>query len=159
INSLLLRSLPLTEPQRLAVVSDTRATRQGAAAAWTYAIWDQIRLHATPFDGTRVDRATEPVAAGGETEPVDAMWVSGEYFTVLGVPALLGRTIRPQDDLRGGGPEGAVGLISYQLWQRRFSGAASVIGMPIVVERVPFTIAGVTPPGFFGAEVGAASTS
>lgn len=60
----------------------------------------------------------------------------------------------PPDDLRGGGRNGAVAVISYELWQRRFGGAANVIGMPVIVERVPFTIVGITPPGFFGAEVG-----
>ncbi len=158
INSLLLRPLPVVDPHRVVVVSDTRAARQGAAAGWTYAIWDQIRQHADPFDGAcawwteRLNLSPQ----GGETQPADTMWVTGAYFTTLGVPVLLGRTITSQDDVRGGGLDGAVALVSYELWQRRFGGAADVIGKPIVVERVPFTIVGVTPPGFFGAEVGRA---
>ena len=82
------------------------------------------------------------------------MWTTGRYFEVLGVPAILGRTWTKDDDRRGGGPDGAVAVISYAFWQRRFGGAADVIGRPLVVERVPFTIVGVTPPGFFGVDVG-----
>ena len=73
---------------------------------------------------------------------------------MLGVPAILGRTWTADDDRRGGGPDGAVAVISYAFWQRRFGGAADVIGRSLIVERVPFTIVGVTPPGFFGVDVG-----
>ena len=154
VDSLLLRPLPVVEPQRLAVISDTRFGAQGIAASWTYGIWDQFRQHAQPFDGAcawwteRLNLAPR----GGESQPVDAMWTSGEYFATLGVPAMLGRTITVRDDERGAG--NPVAVISYDMWQRRFGGAASAIGQPIVVERVPFTIVGVTPPGFFGADVG-----
>jgi hypothetical protein len=53
-----------------------------------------------------------------------------------------------------GGPDGPVAVISYSFWQRRFGGSADVIGEPLMVERVSYTIIGVTPPEFFGAEVG-----
>jgi MacB-like periplasmic core domain len=69
------------------------------------------------------------------------------------VPAILGRTIAVPDDTRDA-QNGPVAVISYRLWQRRFGGAADIVGRRLVVERVPFTIVGVTPPSFFGAEVG-----
>ena len=94
------------------------------------------------------------LAQGGPTEFVDGIWASGRFFEVLGVPAILGRTWTPDDDRRGGGRDGAVAVISYAFWQRRFGGAADVIGRSLAVERVPFTIIGVTPPSFFGVEVG-----
>ena len=75
-----------------------------------------------------------------------AMWVSGDFFATLGVPALLGRTITPADDVPGGGPDGPVAVISYGLWQRRFGGAAGIIGTSLTIERLPVTIVGVTPP-------------
>ncbi|MCA1560326.1 MAG: ABC transporter permease [Acidobacteria bacterium] len=65
-----------------------------------------------------------------------------------------GRTFTEADDRRGGGPDGPVAVISYGFWQRRFGGAADVIGRSLTVERVPFTIVGVTPPEFFGVDVG-----
>ena len=156
VNSLLLRPLPVVEPQRLAVVSNTRAVSQGFTAAWTYAIWDEIRQRAQPFEGACawwMDRLNL-APRGGETEPVDVVWVSGEYFSTIGTSALLGRTITTADDIRGGGRDTAVAVISYELWQRRFGRAGNVLGMSLTIERVPFTIVGVTPPEFSGAEVG-----
>ena len=94
------------------------------------------------------------LAQGGPTELVDGLWASGRIFEVLGVPAVLGRTFTAADDRRGGGPDGPVAVISYGFWQRRFGGAGDVIGRSLIVERVPFTIVGVTPPQFFGVDVG-----
>ena len=75
-------------------------------------------------------------------------------FDVLGVTALRGRMITEADDVRGGGADGPVAVIGYGLWQRRYGGADDVLGRRITVERVPFTIVGVLPRGFFGPEVG-----
>jgi putative ABC transport system permease protein len=77
-------------------------------------------------------------------------------FDTLGVPAILGRTFTPADDTRGGGPDGAVAVISYSFWQRQFGGAADAIGKRLDLERVGFTIIGVTGPDFFGPDVGRA---
>jgi putative ABC transport system permease protein len=157
-DALLVRPLPIVEPQRLAVISDTRAVDRGFTESWTYGVWEQIHEHAQPFDGVGAwwSERLNLASHGGEAEPVDALWVSGDFFATLGVPALLGRALSPADDLSGGGRDGAVAVISYDFWQRRFAGAAGVIGTPLVIERVPFTIVGVAPPAFFGAEVGRA---
>jgi hypothetical protein len=139
-------------------VSDTRAISRGFTAGWTYAIWDQIRQRAQPFDGS-CSWSTERfnlAQGGGERQPVDGIYASGDYFATLGVPALLGRTFTSADDVPGGGKDGPVAVISYALWQRRFGGSGTIVGTSLVVERVPFTIIGVTPPAFFGAEVGRA---
>ena len=74
---------------------------------------------------------------GGEMQPADALFASGGFFTTLGVPALLGRTFTTVDDQKGGGPEGAVAVISYGVWQRRFNGAAGVIGTAAARRRRP----------------------
>jgi predicted permease len=161
IDSLMLRTLPVKQPDRLAVI------QAGDSDSWTYAIWDQIRQRPQLFDGAA---AWSPgrlnLASGGQTEFVDGIWASGSFFDVLGVPALLGRTFTDRDDQRGGGPDGAVVIISYSFWQRRFGalrqaqpslsrdGAEDPIGRTLMIERVPFTIVGVTPPDFFGADIG-----
>ena len=77
-------------------------------------------------------------------------------FDVLGLPVMLGRTFDARDDRRGGGPDGPVAVIAYGFWQRRFGGAPDTIGRTLTIERVPYTIVGVTPPGFFGLNVGVA---
>jgi predicted permease len=154
VNSLLLRSLPVADPQRLTVVG---AAGERGQQSWTYAIWDNIRQHSDAFDGAAawsIQRFN--LADGGETKPVDGLYVSGDYFRTLGVPALIGRTLTAEDDVKGGGRDGAVAVISYGFWQRTFGGAADAVGRTLVVERVPFTIVGVTPPEFFGSEVGRA---
>ena len=156
VNSLLLRPLPVVEPERLVLVSSVGASADGGVASFTYGVWEQIRQRATAFDGASAwwPERLNLAQADGESEPADVTWVSGDYFRTLGVPAVLGRTIVPDDDVQGGGRGGAVAMISYEMWQRRFGGAPSVIGTHLSVERIPFTIVGVTPPGFFGAEVG-----
>ncbi len=153
LDTLLLRSLPVMEPQRLVMLADTNGRR----SSWTNPIWEQIRERQAIFDGAFAwSMARFNLARGGQTELVDGMWVSGRLFEVLGVPAVLGRTLTEVDDRRGGGPDGPVAVISYGFWQRRFGGAADIIGRSLTVERVPFTIVGVTPPQFFGADVGRA---
>ena len=161
VNSLLVRTLPVPEPERLVLVSTDTSTSRRNTAAWTYGLWDESRWRAPElFAGAvawsvggpedRLNLAT----AGGEVQAVDGAYVSGDFFTTLGVPALFGRTFTSADDVRSGGPDGPVAVISYELWQRRFLGDANVIGTSLVIERIPFTIIGVTPPEFFGAEVG-----
>jgi len=159
VDRLVLRSLPVSEPARLAVVTDERAIRGGFTAGYTYGIWDQIRRRGQGFDGACA-WSTERfnlAQGGGETQPEDGVYASGEYFSTLGVSALLGRTFTAADDVPGGGQDGPVAVISYALWQRRFGGSGTIVGMPLVVERVPFTIIGVTPPAFFGTEIGRAA--
>src|SRR5712692_9541701 len=159
VNSMLVRTLPVAEPQRLVTISSDMAISLGfkAGLGWNYAMWDQLRQRAQTFGGALAWSAQGfDLAQGGETQPINGLVTSGEFFTTLGVPALLGRTFTATDDVRGGGPDGPVAVISYGLWQRRFGGAGNVIGTPLVIERVPFTIVGVTPPEFFGVEVGRA---
>jgi len=159
VDSLLLRSLPVADPSRLALVSSINGTTLNADS-WTYAIWENLRERsqaANIFDGAFAWASTRfNLAQGGETRPVDGMYVGGDYFGVLGVPALIGRTLTPADDVRGGGKDGPVATISYAFWQRQFGGAANAPGQTLTVEGVPFTIVGVTPPNFFGSEVGRA---
>ena len=154
LDTLLLRTLPVEAPRQLAMLG----TDTGRRPHWTNPIWEQIRDNRDSsdlFDGAFAVSSTRfNLAPRGETEFVDGMWASGNTFDVLGVPAMLGRTFTAADDQPGGGPDGPVAVISYGFWQRRFGGAADTIGRSITVERVPYTIVGVTPPGFFGVDVG-----
>jgi putative ABC transport system permease protein len=154
IYSLLLRPLPVANPQRLLLVSDARADRGGFTQTWTYGIWQQLRDRAQAFDGVAASWLDQGLSLGrAAADPVSALWVSGSYFGMLGVAPILGRPIRQEDDAAVGSDTPAA-VISYALWQHRFAGAADVIGKPLVVERVAFTIVGVAPPAFFGTQVG-----
>ena len=120
LNGLLLRSLPVKEPQRLVLLD------QGS---WTNPIWEQIRdrrdlfAGAMAWSGTRFD-----LASGGRADFVNGSLASGQYFEVLGVRPVLGRTFSDADDRRGGGPDGPVAVVSHDFWQRRYGGAADVRG-------------------------------
>ncbi|HEX2342357.1 MAG TPA: ABC transporter permease [Vicinamibacterales bacterium] len=165
INSLLLRNLPVAEPDRLVrIVAGTVDTTRNTCVwptcqdLWTYATWEQVRLRTDLFDGAFAYSSGGAFNLGtaGEMQSIEGLFVSGTFFSTLGVPALVGRTFTSSDDVPGGGLDGPVAVISYRCWQRRFGGAADVIGQSLVIEGVRFSIIGVTPPEFFGLEVGRA---
>jgi hypothetical protein len=146
LNSVLLKTLPVHEPERLALVSDY----------WTNPIWEQIRErrhqlfeNAFAWSGTRFN-----VSPTGPTDFVDGAWASGEMFDVLGVHAIIGRTLTAADDVRGGGPDGPVAVISHRFWERRFGSAPDVLEKSIPINGIPVRIVGVLPRGFFGPDVG-----
>jgi putative ABC transport system permease protein len=152
VNALLLRPLPVSAPERLVMISS--ASSHGRWA-WNYPVWDQIRQRPQLFDGA-LAWATDQfnLASGGEAQFVDGIWANGSFFSTLGVSALRGRMFADADDRRGGGPDGPVTVISYGFWQRHFGGAADAIGRTLTLDNVPFRVIGVTPPAFFGPEVG-----
>jgi len=156
VNSLLLERLPVREPEHLVALSSPTPINQGRVPGWTYRTWDQLRQHADMFHSAFAVSLQQQfnISQRGVAERVDGFYVSGEFFDTLGIGAFLGRTLIPADDVRGGGENGAVVVISHGLWQRRFGGAVDVVGRQLVVDRIPFTIVGVTPSSFFGTEVG-----
>ncbi len=150
INALMLRSLPVKDPQRLVQVLSAEKR-----ASWSNPLWEQIRERDKQiFDGAFAYSTPRfNLAAGGETQFVNGVMASGEYFDVLGVRAMVGRTFSPADDVRGGGADGPVAVISHNFWLRHFGGAP-VIGKPIMLDRIQFTVIGVTPPEFIGIDQG-----
>jgi putative ABC transport system permease protein len=141
LNSLLLRALPVAEPQRLVVVSSITADNVGWQGQWSYHVWDQIRQRPELFDGAAAYSTTRfNLAAGGEAQFVDGLWANSSFLKTLGVPLMLGRTFTDADDVRGGGPDGAVAVVSYGFWQRHFGGAADAIGRTLTFDTVPFTV-------------------
>jgi putative ABC transport system permease protein len=147
LNTLVLKQLPVREPHRLALLADN---------SWTNPIWEAIRDRRQAFaeDAFAWGNDRFNLSPTATADIVEGFWVSGRMFEVLGVPAIIGRTLTEADDVRGGGAAGAVVVISHSMWQRRYAGAPDVLGKTLLVERVPFTIVGVTPQGFFGPDVG-----
>jgi predicted permease len=164
VNSLLLRPLPVKNPEQLVLVADpSRGTDLPGTAPnllafmWSYPMWAQIRQRPQLFDGAFGYFSSRfNLASGGERELVDGLYASGKFFETLGVTPVLGRTLTDADDQRDGGAAGPVAVVSHGLWQRRFGGAADVIGRTLTLERVPFTIVGVLAPGFDGPTPGRA---
>ena len=147
LNSLALKPLPVRDPPSLVLLDK---------GSWTNPIWEAVRDRQTAFAGSAFGWAADRfnLAPSGAADIVQGLWVSGSMFDVLGVTTVLGRAISPADDVRGGGPQGPVAVISHRMWQRRFGGAPNVIGQRLQIERVPFTIIGVTAPDFFGPDTG-----
>jgi predicted permease len=153
-DALLLKTLPIEHPERLAQLVSAPPSDQ---SAWTYPIWHEIERHSVRFDGVFAWSGYDAefdLSAGGESRFVNGVWTSAGAFDVLGVKPVLGRLFEPSDDIRGGGSGGPVVVISHAFWQSYFGGTADVIGRTLTIRRVPLTIVGVTPPGFFGVAPG-----
>jgi putative ABC transport system permease protein len=150
VNGLLLKPLPVHEPERLAILK---------GGDWTNPIWERIRdQHSSLVAGAAAwANQSFDLADSGESQMVDGVYVSGGFFDTLGVHAEAGRSLSKSDDERGGGRDGSVVMISHALWQRRFGGRPDIAGHRITVNRLPFTVAGVLPSTFFGPEVGRAA--
>ena len=157
LNSVLLRPLPVHAPDRLMSVSSDFAISHGftGGAGWSVPMWDRFQPFASRFDGAFAWYTHEfTLGRGIETAPVTGLYVSGEFFSTLGVRAERGRLLEPADDVRGGGPAGVVGVISHRLWRQRFAGTDGPPGTPLIVDGSPVTIVGVMPAEFLGLEVG-----
>ncbi len=158
LNAVRLQALPVNEPQRLAMVqfADTRGQRGNHATlypALTNAQWERLRDSQDVFSGVL---AWWPNGFGmglpSNLRPVRGLFVSGDFFRVLGVPAIRGRVFAAADDRRGCGNPGAV--ISYAFWQRQFGGEASAVGSHLRLNDHEVEVIGIAPASFTGLEVG-----
>ncbi len=89
------------------------------------------------------------LAIEGQAEIVDGTYLSGNYFDGLGLSPSAGRPILPDDSRPGASP---VVVVSHAFGQRRFGNISNAVGKPLLLNNVPFTIVGVAPAGFFGAD-------
>jgi putative ABC transport system permease protein len=158
LDSIRLTALPLKNPDQLAEVRIIQPHgRTGDFTSshpnLTNPLWEQIRAQKQGFSGMFAwsqDRFN--IAPNGETHSADGLYVSGDFFRVLGVQPVLGRLFTTEDDQHGCGSPGVV--LSDAFWQREYGGDASAIGRKMTIEHHPFDIIGVTPASFYGLEVG-----
>ncbi len=157
VDPLMIKSLPVKDPEQL-VVFNTVDQRGELRERFSYPMFERLRDRTQVFSGLFAEswfarsidmNGPEP---GSQKEKVKLKLVSGEYFQVLGVNAILGRTLTTADNQSPGAHP--VAVMNYRFWQRRFAGDVSVIGKSVMLEGQEFAIAGVTPPEFFGDEVG-----
>lgn len=149
IDGLVLKDLPVHQPERLVYFSQP---------SFSYPILREVRARGTQslssvsgwdFSEVHIEWATE-------LEPSEVLATTGDFYATLGITPVAGRLFGPEDDHIGGGPQGLVAVLSHAAWIRRFGGDASVIGRTVKIDNRPFTIVGVTPPGFFGVAPGLA---
>jgi predicted permease len=162
IDAVLVRALPVSHPEQLVAVGDP--TRVGGLSQGTprtdvlsYDVYKDLRDHNRSFSGILASARTGRLnvyidGQSGDVEHPRARFVSGNYFSVLGVRPAAGRTLNDADD--GSGTASQVATISHGYWTRRFHDDPSVIGRSIVVQGIRITIVGVSAASFSGEIVG-----
>ena len=152
INSLLFKSLPVHDPQSLLFLA--KKTERGLDTFFYYQTYRRLSQQQGSLREIAAygERARMNVSIDGESESIMGQLVSGNYYSVLGIAPAAGRLFTPGDDRVPGAHPLAV--VSHAYWQRRFGSSEFVLGKQILIDGTPFTIIGVTPPGFHGLQVG-----
>jgi putative ABC transport system permease protein len=159
VNSVRLRTLPVERPQDLVSIGinthDTGRTGRFMSRRpfFSEPLWQAIRAEQQGFSHIFAWGITSwNLATDGEYRPAQGLYVSGAFFDGIGVKARIGRVLADADDKKGCAAPGAV--LTHGFWQSRYGGNPSVIGQTMMLDGRPFEVIGVTPPEFFGTEVG-----
>jgi len=151
VDVVLFRPLPIAKPTEVVRLVSGRTRGEARWGFVSFPSYLQYRDHSNAFSGmaSYLDRLPVNVSAGKSgSERIDAGMVTGNYFQTLGVNAVLGRVIVPEDDHPRAEP---IVMLSHDFWHRHFSGDAKVLGTTVIVDGQQFTVVGVTPAGFGGA--------
>ena len=155
VNQLILQPLPVSHPDQLVLLS-ARGQHYGSNTgehSLSYLMYQDFRDKNQVFSGlVCLTGNTYSIGFQGRTELVEGEDVSGNYFSVLGVGAAVGRVFTAADDVTEGGHPLAV--LSYTYWKTRFAGDPSVVGKTMVVNGYPLTVIGVSQAGFDGVHQG-----
>jgi predicted permease len=158
IHAVMLRSLPVADPSRLYRIGDGNncCVEGGPQDRWglfSFPLYERLKAESPEFEevaafqggGARLSarRAGVDVAA----RPLRSVYVTGNYFSTLGVGAFGGRVLTPADDKPSAPP---VAVLSHHAWQGVYGADPSVLGSTLVLNGHPFTVIGIAPPGFFG---------
>jgi predicted permease len=158
IHAVMLRSLPVSDPGRLYRIGegDDCCVEGGPQDVWgmfSFALYERLKSESPEFEelaafqAGRGRLAVRREGVESAARPLRTEYVTGNYFSTLGVGAFGGRVITPDDDKPGAPP---VAVLSHRLWQTTYASDASVVGSNFVFEGHPFTVIGVAPAGFFG---------
>src|SRR5215213_5852605 len=145
VNELLLRPLPYRDAERVVTVWEVSpgGRHQNTTSRANFRAWREQNTsfqYIAAFTDQRLN-----LTGTGEPEELSVQFVTPEFFKILGVDPVQGRTFLPEDDKADAS---AVAVLSYGLWQRRFGGQASIVGQPITLNGEAFTVIGVMPPSF-----------
>ncbi len=158
IDTVMLKSLPVADPASLYRIGDggdccVEGSTQGNWGMFSYPFYQVMRKNAPEFAQLAAFQAGRwPISVRrGEADrmarPLTEEYVSGNYFSTFGLGAFAGRTLRPADDQASAPP---AAMLSYRTWQQQYGSDPSVVGSTFILNGHPFTIVGITPPGFFG---------
>ncbi|HEY6293905.1 MAG TPA: ABC transporter permease [Terriglobia bacterium] len=157
IHAVMLRSLPVSDPGSLYRIGegDDCCVEGGPQDRWgfySYPLFERLKAAAPEFEELAAFQAgnwTQSVRRESESapRPLRAEYVTGNYFSMLGVGAFAGRVFTSDDDKPSAAP---VAVLSHRAWQITYGGDPSILGSSFVVSGHPFTVIGVAPPEFFG---------
>jgi len=158
IHTIMLKSLPVADPSRLYRIGDgnnccVEGSTQENWAMFSYPFYELMKKNTPEFEELAAFQAGggQISTRRGESDriakPLRGEFVSGNYFQTFGVGAFAGRTIQPADDQENAAP---VAMLSYRAWQQQYGADPKVIGSTFILNGHPFTLIGITPPGFFG---------
>ena len=158
IHAVMLRSLPVADPARLYRIGDgdNCCVQGGPQDQWgmfSFPLFERLKAETPEFEqiaafqagGARLSVRRERIDTAAR--PLRSEFVTGNYFTTLGVGAYGGRVLSPDDDEPSAPP---VAVLSHHVWQGAYGGDPSVVGSTFVIDGHPFTAIGIAPPGFFG---------
>src|SRR5215469_929402 len=174
INAVMLRSLPIRDPQHLLILEwqaahdpntnssynlsacpgvSTDSSAPPGGCTFSYPTFEQLRSQSDIFSNLCAFIASPPehLTLNGSVSMAKGFLVSGDFFATLGVRAALGRTLGPGDDQLG---SQSTAMLSYAFWKDRFNGDPSIVGKSILLEKTLFTVVGVTAPEFTGINPG-----
>lgn len=157
LDAVRLRSLPIQRPHELAEVKIVGGNRgmgiNSKYGGLTRPVWQEIREAQQAFSGAFAWSAGEVrVGKGSDLRRANALWVSGDFFRVLGVRPWQGRLLLPEDEM--GACPASKAVVSYSYWQSQMGGRDLNVDNKLTVDGRPMDVIGVTPPQFFGLAVG-----
>ena len=159
IHAVMLRSLPVSDPASLYRIGDgdSCCVQGGSQDRWgmfSYPLFERLKAELPEFEELAAVQAGQgrmsvrrPGGADAAATPLRTSYVSGTFFSTLGVQAFGGRVFTAADDAPAAPP---VVVMSYRTWQGIYGGDQKIVGSTLVIEGHPFTVAGITAPGFFG---------
>jgi macrolide transport system ATP-binding/permease protein len=162
VHGILLRSLPVADPNQLYRVGDTSdccvnggfLNDEGDFDLFSYDLYLHLKNSAQEFEQLAAMESGQPIFSVRRGTTLGKMlrgeFVSGNYFSTLGVGAYSGRELSLTDDTPASAP---ATVVSYRAWQTEFSADPSLVGSTITIQAKPFTVVGIAPPGFFGDRV------
>jgi len=158
VNAVRLRTLPVENPQELAYIDFPQGSMRSGwfssrNSRLTSTLWEQIRTRQQAFSGMLAWSGTRfNLEKGGEARYAEGLYVSGDFFRVLGVRPMIGRAFTADDDKPDCSSPGVV--MSHAFWQSEYGGEPGILSRTISLDGRTLPIVGITPPSFFGIDVG-----
>src|SRR5580698_4370934 len=161
VHGVMMKTLPVAHPEQLYRIGsgDLCCAWGGLQDSWglfDYPFYQKLVSDSSgidqlaAFSGGSNSKTVRRADSSGPPQTLDSIYVSGNYFSTLGVQPMAGRLLKPEDDRPESPP---VAVMGYQFWQNYFASDPSIVGSKLTINRLPFTLVGITPPGFFGAKL------